>query len=169
SAQHGRNRRRRPRRDLGGGGRRAARHPGRRRRPDRRKRGARPALRRLGPAGIPVRRPLRPSEAAQLAAAGRRPAVRTDRARALLLAAIPRALGIFLVLLASLPWGLPQFAMLSPMLGLISVYHWTVHRPDLMPVAGAFAVGLSVALLSGGPLGLNAFVLTLVHAVTRAN
>src|SRR5690606_23391529 len=37
------------------------------------------------------------------------------------------------------------------------------------PVAGAFAVGLSVDLLSGGPLGLNAFVLTLVHAVTRAN
>lgn len=95
--------------------------------------------------------------------------MRADGLRRLFLAASPTALAIALVLLESLPWGLPQFSMLSPMIGLIAVYYWTVHRPDLMPAAGAFAVGLSVDLLSGGPLGLEAFVLTLAHALTRAN
>lgn len=95
--------------------------------------------------------------------------MRSDGLRRLLLVAGPTVLAILLVIVESLPWGLPQFSMLSPMLGLIAVYYWTVHRPDLMPAAGAFAVGLSVDLLSGGPLGLEAFVLTLAHAVTRAN
>jgi rod shape-determining protein MreD len=95
--------------------------------------------------------------------------VRTDRARRLLLAASPSALAIVLVLLASLPWGLPQFAMLSPMVGLAAVYYWTVHRPDLMPPLGAFAIGLVADLISGEPLGLHAFVLTLAQAVALLN
>ena len=95
--------------------------------------------------------------------------MRADRARRLLLVASPSALAIVLVLLASLPWGLPQFSMLCPMLGLIAVYYWTVHRPDFMPPAGAFAVGLVTDLIVGGPLGLNAFVLTLAQAVALMN
>jgi rod shape-determining protein MreD len=95
--------------------------------------------------------------------------MRIDRARRLLLVASPSALAIVLILLASLPWGLPQFSMLCPMLGLIAVYYWTVHRPDFMPPAGAFAIGLVTDLIVGGPLGLNAFVLTLAQAVALMN
>lgn len=95
--------------------------------------------------------------------------MRIDGARRLLYAAGPTALTILLVLLASLPWGLPHFALLCPMVGLIAVYYWTVHRPDLMPAGGAFAIGLVTDVVSGAPLGLDAFVLTLAHAVTRAN
>jgi rod shape-determining protein MreD len=95
--------------------------------------------------------------------------VRTDRLSRLLFAAAPSALAVALVLLASLPWGLPHFSMLCPMVGLIAVYYWTVHRPDLMPASGAFAIGLVTDLVSGAPLGLDALVLTLAHWVTRAN
>lgn len=95
--------------------------------------------------------------------------MRGDRARRLLLVASPSALAVVLVLAASLPWGLPQFSMLCPMVGLIAVYYWTVHRPDFMPPAGAFAVGLVTDLILGGPFGLNAFVLTLTQAVVLMN
>jgi len=95
--------------------------------------------------------------------------MRTDRARRLLFVAGPSAFAILLVVLASLPWGLPHFTLLCPMVGLVAVYYWTVHRPDLMPAGGAFAIGLAADLVSGAPLGLDAFVLTLAHAVTRAN
>lgn len=95
--------------------------------------------------------------------------MRTDGARRALLAAGPSAFAVLLVLAASLPWGLPYFALLCPMVGLIAVYYWTVHWPDLMPAPGAFVIGLVNDLISGGPLGLNAFVLTLAQSVTLAN
>lgn len=95
--------------------------------------------------------------------------MRTDRIRRLMFAAAPSALAIVLVLLSSLPWGLPHFSMLCPLVGLIAVYYWTVHRPDLMPAGGAFVIGLVADFVSGAPLGLDAFVLTLAHAVTLAN
>ena len=92
-----------------------------------------------------------------------------DRARRLLLVATPSMLAILLVLLASLPWGLPQFATLCPMVGLIAVYYWTVHSPELMPPAGAFAVGLATDIVVGGPLGLNALALTVTQVLALAN
>jgi rod shape-determining protein MreD len=45
----------------------------------------------------------------------------------------------------------------------MSVFYWTVHRPDLFPAWGAFAVGLFDDVLSGSPLGVNALVLLLAH------
>ena len=46
------------------------------------------------------------------------------------------------------------------------MYYWTIHRPDLLSAGGAFAVGLLVDLLSGGPPGANALVLVLAQSVT---
>ncbi len=78
-------------------------------------------------------------------------------------AGIPFTVSLFLVLAAMLPYGLPKSSLAAPILALISVYYWSVFRPELMPAGAAFLLGLMVDVLSGGPPGLNALVLILVH------
>ncbi|MBI1245855.1 MAG: rod shape-determining protein MreD [Alphaproteobacteria bacterium] len=77
--------------------------------------------------------------------------------------ALPLALAFIVVLLSVVPLPVPEYAVLAPSFALMSVFYWTVHRPDLFPAWGAFAVGLFDDMLSGAPLGLGAFVLLLVH------
>lgn len=77
----------------------------------------------------------------------------------------PSVIGVTLILLALLPFGVPHFAPVMPLLSVIAVYYWGVYRPDLLPAWAAFALGLAEDALSGGPLGLMALVLALVQAV----
>jgi len=76
---------------------------------------------------------------------------------------LPLGLTFLIVLLSVVPLPVPEYAVLAPSFALMSVYYWTVHRPDLFPAWGAFAVGLFDDVLSGSPLGVNAFVLLLAH------
>ncbi|MCF8495639.1 MAG: rod shape-determining protein MreD [Alphaproteobacteria bacterium] len=46
---------------------------------------------------------------------------------------------------------------------LTALYYWAVYRPTLVPVGGAFILGLLMDLLGGFPLGLNALIFTVVH------
>ncbi len=78
-------------------------------------------------------------------------------------AGIPFSVSLMLVLAAMLPYGLPKSSLAAPVLALISVYYWSVFRPELMPAGAAFLLGLLVDVLSGGPPGLNALVLIMVH------
>ena len=83
-------------------------------------------------------------------------------------AGIPFTLSVFLILLAIMPYGLPKSSLAAPILALISVYYWSVFRPDLMPPSAAFLLGLMVDILSGGPPGLNALVLIMVKWAASA-
>ncbi|MBT4489218.1 MAG: rod shape-determining protein MreD, partial [Rhodospirillaceae bacterium] len=76
---------------------------------------------------------------------------------------IPFAISVLLILTAILPYGLPKSSLAAPVLALISVYYWSVFRPELMPAGAAFLLGLMVDVLSGGPPGLNALILIIVH------
>jgi len=76
----------------------------------------------------------------------------------------PFALTVFLVLLPALPWRLPEFGAVAPLLPLIAVYHWSIYRPDLMPVGAAFLVGVLQDALTGVPIGVNALVFVAIRA-----
>lgn len=78
---------------------------------------------------------------------------------------IPVVVTIFLMLVSQVPTRLPGFAFVVPALTLMSVYYWSIHRPDLMRPAVVFGIGLLQDLLSGMPLGMNALTLLLVHGV----
>mgnify|MGYP001292635861 FL=1 len=78
-------------------------------------------------------------------------------------AGIPFTLSVLLILFAVLPYGLPKSSLAAPILALISVYYWSLFRPELMPAGAAFLLGLMVDILSGGPPGLNALVLIMVN------
>ncbi|CAK0751130.1 rod shape-determining protein MreD [Azospirillaceae bacterium] len=75
----------------------------------------------------------------------------------------PLAVTLMLVLLSVVPLYLPGWQRVAPLLVLMSVYYWTIHRPDLLPPGAVFAVGLLYDLLAGSPLGLTALVLLLCH------
>ncbi|MFM7346006.1 MAG: rod shape-determining protein MreD [Tagaea sp.] len=77
--------------------------------------------------------------------------------------ALPLASTALVALLSVVPLPIPEYAVLAPNFVLICAFYWIVHRPDLFPAWGAFLVGLFDDTLSGAPLGLNAFVLLLVH------
>jgi rod shape-determining protein MreD len=71
---------------------------------------------------------------------------------------------VLLIMIGMVPLKVSNLASIMPALGLIAVYFWLVHRPDLMPAWAVFLVGLVQDLLGGGALGVGVFVLLLVYA-----
>jgi rod shape-determining protein MreD len=89
------------------------------------------------------------------------------RARALhlLLALAPTALTLVLVLLSAVPLGLPYYSNVAPLLAVTSVYYWSIYRANLMPAPAVFLIGLMQDMIGGGPFGLMALVLVVVHGI----
>ncbi len=77
----------------------------------------------------------------------------------------PFILTLALAMLTVVPLRIPDFAPVTPSLTVIAVYYWTIHRPDLLPLAAVFGVGLFQDALAGTPLGMTALVLILVQHV----
>ncbi|MGQ0675666.1 MAG: rod shape-determining protein MreD [Rhodospirillales bacterium] len=78
-------------------------------------------------------------------------------------AAAPTLTALALIVLSTIPLRLPEFASITPWFTLMAVYYWTVYRAELMPAPAVFGIGVFQDLLSGGPFGVNAFVLLLAH------
>ncbi|MDH5556332.1 MAG: rod shape-determining protein MreD [Alphaproteobacteria bacterium] len=77
--------------------------------------------------------------------------------------AAPTLLLLFLVILGQLPFSLPGDSAVTPYFVLMAVFYWGLHRPDLLPAAVVFVVGLLQDALEGEPFGVNAFVLIAVY------
>lgn len=78
---------------------------------------------------------------------------------------VPLALTLALAVLTVVPLRIPGFAPVTPALTVIAVYYWGIYRPDLFPLAAAFAIGVVQDILGGTPMGLTSLVLILVHAL----
>jgi rod shape-determining protein MreD len=89
----------------------------------------------------------------------------TARVWLMLRGTVPLMLTLCLVLLTVVPFRVPDLAVVMPSLAMMAVFYWSIYRPDLFPAAGAFLVGLTQDALGGGPLGLMALILVLVHGV----
>ena len=79
----------------------------------------------------------------------------------------PFAFSVLLVVLSVVPLPVPGYGLVVPSFGLMAVYYWAVHRPDLLPAPAVFVLGLLEDILSGAPTGLNTLVLLLVYGVMR--
>lgn len=75
----------------------------------------------------------------------------------------PSLLLLFLVVLGQLPFSLPGDSAVTPYFVLMAVFYWGLHRPDVLPAAIVFVVGLLQDALEGEPFGVNAFVLIAVY------
>lgn len=77
----------------------------------------------------------------------------------------PFGLTVALVLLGAVPLHVPGFASVTPLLPMIGIYYWAIYRPDLMPVAAVFVIGLLYDALSGTPMGVSAAIFVIVHGI----
>ena len=69
-------------------------------------------------------------------------------------ATVPFLCSVFAVAIANLPISVLGGLVPPPLLALMPVYFWCLVRPDLMPPALAFAIGVLEDLFSGGPPGV---------------
>lgn len=70
----------------------------------------------------------------------------------------PFGLTFALIILSVLPISVPEYASIAPVFAAISLYHWAVYRPHLLPSVAVFGLGLFQDMLSGAPVGLFAVV-----------
>lgn len=91
-----------------------------------------------------------------------------DRVVPRLRVSLPALLALFAVVIFSLPYGVPGLTALGTVFAACTVFYWSMYRPDVMPTAAAFAIGLAQDLLGGGPLGAMALVLVTLSALTVA-
>jgi len=81
---------------------------------------------------------------------------------------LPALLTILYILVSVLIWPLPFVGAVAPSLGLVAVYYWSVHRPDLYRVPVVFLLGMLNDIVHFLPLGLSAFVFVGVHQLLHA-
>lgn len=77
----------------------------------------------------------------------------------------PSLSAVLLVVAGVIPWHIPEIGWVMPTLALMAVYYWAIHRPDLFPASGVFAIGLLQDALSGAPFGLNALLFLIAYGV----
>ena len=75
----------------------------------------------------------------------------------------PLMLTLVLVILNVVPLHIPGFSRVAPLLPLMAVYHWAIFRPRLLPAYAVFLIGLFQDILTGAPIGVNAFVFLAVY------
>jgi rod shape-determining protein MreD len=80
----------------------------------------------------------------------------------------PFALTFMLLVINAIPFHIPSFAQVTPLLPLVSIYFWAVYRPDLMPAASVFLIGILHDFVSGLPVGVSAFIFLVVLGATLA-
>lgn len=89
----------------------------------------------------------------------------TSFLRSLLIDAIPAFSIVGLIIVSSLPLGLPSYLRLGSLLPLMGISYWSLVRPATMKMPLVFTLGLVSDCLLFSPLGLHAFVLVLSQAV----
>jgi rod shape-determining protein MreD len=77
----------------------------------------------------------------------------------------PFMITFVLVVLSQVPMHLPSPVPVTPAFAFASIYFWTLHNPDLLPASGVFVIGLLQDILSGVPLGLNAFTMLVGYGI----
>jgi rod shape-determining protein MreD len=88
-----------------------------------------------------------------------------ERAGVMMRLLVPYAFIALFFLLDLVPVHIPPFGEIRPCFSIMSVFYWAIYRPTLIPNWFVFLLGLTLDLVSGLPLGLNAFVFLLVYWV----
>jgi rod shape-determining protein MreD len=81
---------------------------------------------------------------------------------------LPLGLTLVLVLVNVVPTRLPGFTVVAPLLPLMSIFYWSIHRPDLLPSSAAFGAGIVNDIMAGTPLGVSSLIYLLVRASTTS-
>lgn len=80
----------------------------------------------------------------------------------------PFAISLVFVMVSVLPLEIPFYGAVTANLGVMAVFYWAVYRPDLLPPAAAFLLGLWQDMMFGTAFGMYALVFLIVHTVLAA-
>ena len=80
----------------------------------------------------------------------------------------PLVMTLLLVLISIVPMRILDFTTVVPLLPLVSVYHWVIFRPNLLPVYAVFIIGILQDILTGSPIGVNALVFLMVYGAVSS-
>ncbi len=75
--------------------------------------------------------------------------------------ACPFTITLLLTIFSLIPLNIPNLAEVVPSILLISVFYWTLYRPDLMPIWAVFGLAFIHDLLTGILLGIGPLILLL--------
>lgn len=78
---------------------------------------------------------------------------------------VPFLLTLLLAVISVAPITMPFEMTIEPAFTLMAVFYWTIYRPDLMPAAAIFVVGVIQDLISGGVVGVTALLLLGTYGV----
>lgn len=90
------------------------------------------------------------------------PAARAGR---IAMTVTPFVIGIVCVLLTFVPFGRIVGSPLTPAFPLMAIYYWAIVKPEMFPPLAVFTVGVLFDLLSGGEIGLWAFVYVVTYSL----
>jgi rod shape-determining protein MreD len=79
----------------------------------------------------------------------------------------PAVLTVALAVLSVVPVGIPGYAAVTPNFVLMSVYHWSIYRPEHMPYLAVFLIGFLLDLLTSAPgsvTGLTPLLLLIIRS-----
>ncbi len=80
----------------------------------------------------------------------------------------PFGITLILVIVNLVPLHVPGFVRVAPILPLMAIYHWAVHKPELMPAYAVFLIGFLQDLLTGAPVGLNTMVYLIAYGTVMS-
>ncbi len=78
---------------------------------------------------------------------------------------VPFLVSFALVILTVVPTRLPGFAQISPSWPMLGIFYWSIYRPDLMPLGGAFLIGVLADIVADTPIGINALLFLLIRGI----
>jgi rod shape-determining protein MreD len=78
---------------------------------------------------------------------------------------LPVATMVLATILSLQPINLRGYAALTPAFAAMVAYHWTIYRPDLLPPAVLFIIGMVQDLLCGSAPGVTALLLLLARSL----
>lgn len=86
-----------------------------------------------------------------------------ERAGVALRLLVPYVFIVLFFLLDMVPIHIPPFGEIRPCFTIMAIFYWAIYRPTLIPNWIVFLLGLALDLVSGLPMGINAFIFLLVY------
>ncbi len=78
---------------------------------------------------------------------------------------LPTVVTVALLFLTVIPTHIPYFNAVTPLLPMVAIFYWAIHRPALMPGLLVLALGAFHDLLAGWPLGVSGLAYLMVRGV----
>ena len=78
---------------------------------------------------------------------------------------LPLASSILLLMISYIPLDFSLFNNIRPAIGIICVYFWVNHRPDLFNLWSAYFLGLLDDIISAAPFGSNILALLVLYVL----